>query len=153
MLCDHCGKNEAEMHLVKIVNGERTVEHICRECAKGVLPMDEAARMMKMSFSLESFAGLEEALSGLLAPVMAELIAMEKRTPRCPNCGAPLPPEMFKDKAPVGDDAAIRELCKIEGDELSDLKKELAAAVKGEAYERAAWLRDEIKKLEEKKGE
>ena len=137
---------------MRIMGGERKVEHICRECAKQILPMDEAARMMKMSFSLEGFAGLEEALSSLLAPVMGELMSMEKQPPCCPSCGAPLPPEMFEQKAPVEDEAAIKALCRIDCDELTDLKNELARAVRDEFYERAAYLRDRIRTLEEKKG-
>ena len=152
MLCEHCGRNEADVHFMRIMGGERKVEHICRECAKQILPMDEAARMMKMSFSLEGFAGLEEALSGLLAPVMGELIGMEKQSPLCPNCGEPLPRELLEQSAQIEDEAAIKALCRIDCDELTDLKNELARAVRDEFYERAAYLRDRIRTLEEKKG-
>ena len=33
MLCERCGARRAEVHLVKVVDGERHVQHLCRECA------------------------------------------------------------------------------------------------------------------------
>ena len=33
MLCDHCGKNEAEVHLTQIVDNEMTTVHLCPACA------------------------------------------------------------------------------------------------------------------------
>ncbi|MDR1619376.1 MAG: hypothetical protein LBS18_01740, partial [Clostridiales bacterium] len=33
MLCENCGKNEANVHTVSIVNGEKQERHLCGKCA------------------------------------------------------------------------------------------------------------------------
>ena len=33
-LCQECGKNEANIHLTQVVNGEATTHNICAKCAK-----------------------------------------------------------------------------------------------------------------------
>lgn len=149
MLCERCGKNEAEVHLVKMVNGERHIEHVCRRCARELIP--NAGKSMKMSFSLEGFAGLEDALKEMLSPILPELYGGVDNIVHCPNCGAPIPREIFDGAADPSDDAAVRELCHIDCDELSDLKNELRRAVRKEQYERAAELRDKINILQKKK--
>lgn len=153
MLCEHCGQNHAEVHLVKIVNGERHYEHVCRECARRLLPFDEAAQMMKMTFSLEGMMDLQEALKDLLLPVLPELYGEERDIVKCPHCGAPLPKELFDEPpkaAPAKGDAPlfIPPL-----DERAELKKEMERAVREERYERAAEIRDRLRELEEKKTE
>ncbi|MDD2494156.1 MAG: hypothetical protein PHE29_03080, partial [Tissierellia bacterium] len=34
MLCNECGKNEANVHFTQIINGKKTESHLCDECAK-----------------------------------------------------------------------------------------------------------------------
>ena len=36
MLCDKCGANEAVVHRIMVINGKKTEQHLCGECAKGV---------------------------------------------------------------------------------------------------------------------
>jgi protein-arginine kinase activator protein McsA len=62
-----------------------------------------------------------------------------------------IPREIFDGTSAPADDAAVRELCRIDCDELSDLKNELRRAVREEKYERAAELRDKINTLQKKK--
>ena len=40
MLCDHCGENEAIIHLTQIVNNQMSTFHLCERCAaeKGLEP-------------------------------------------------------------------------------------------------------------------
>lgn len=151
MLCERCGKNEAEVHLVKMVNGERHIEHVCRRCARELLP--NAGRSMRMSLSLEGFAGLEDALKEMLSPLLPELYAGSEGDLHCPSCGAPLPAELFEKQAQAPDDEALQELCRIDCDELTDLKNELRRAVREEDYERAAELRDRLKTMQSEKDE
>lgn len=153
MLCDKCGSREAEVHLVKIVNGERQVERLCRQCARKVLPIDDAARKMRMSFSMEGFSGFDGSLLDLLAPVLSELCGGETDMFHCPNCGAPIPRDFIEGSDPDTPDAALKALCHIDCDEETDLCRELEKAVKDERYERAAELRDRLKQFSEKKGE
>ena len=34
MLCEKCQKEEASVHVTKIVNGQKTETHLCQHCAK-----------------------------------------------------------------------------------------------------------------------
>ena len=34
MLCNDCGKNEATIHSINYINGEKSELHVCAECAK-----------------------------------------------------------------------------------------------------------------------
>ena len=33
MICDHCHKNEATIHMTNIVNNQKTEQHLCNTCA------------------------------------------------------------------------------------------------------------------------
>lgn len=154
MLCERCGVNKAEVHLMRIVNGKRVVDYLCRECAKEIIPFDEAAKMMKMTLSLEGILDLQEALKDLILPAMTGMNDDTDFDLICPHCGekislSMLDPEEKKcrEKVPCTENAAIPALKK---DQLSLLKDEMAAAVKLEDYEHAAQIRDQIKDLEDK---
>jgi len=156
MLCEKCGKNNAEVHLVKIVNGERHDEYVCRECAKAMLPFDDAAKLMKMTFSLEGVMDLSEALKRILpmVPDMSQFAADGK----CPYCGAPLEADLpggegsKLSEAKSGCDTVQAEAGTVDAeDELADLKNKLSVAVRDERYEDAADIRDRIIELEKNK--
>ena len=34
MLCEECGKKDAEVIVTTVVNGQSTTRHLCRECVK-----------------------------------------------------------------------------------------------------------------------
>lgn len=34
MLCEECGKNQATVHMKKIINNHVNESHLCEECAK-----------------------------------------------------------------------------------------------------------------------
>lgn len=87
MLCENCGKRKAEIHLVKVINGVRMEEDICRECAEKLMPFHEAAKALKMSFSLDGIMNVEGALRNLLLPMLPELYEIEGKEMRCPHCG------------------------------------------------------------------
>jgi protein arginine kinase activator len=157
MLCDICKKGQATVHLTEIVN-EKVVEmHICPHCAKA------KTQEIKEQFSAPNLFG------GLLE---SSAVACEKALV-CPNCG--LHYKDFKKKGRFGCGncyIAFREqvvplLRNIHGSaryqgkvpvnlhsrlskekHLQQLRLKLGRAVELEAYEEAAFLRDEIKKLE-----
>ena len=152
MLCERCGVNKSEVHLVRIINGERHDEHICRECAKEMLPLDDAAKMLKMTFSLEGIMDVQEALRDLIFPAFPDLSSDSDNLLRCPHCGEPLPNDIFDDSGAVLDEREEKELFIPEfdfnTDELESLKREMELAVREERYERAAEVRDKIRALE-----
>lgn len=154
MLCERCGANNAEVHLMRIVNGKRTVDYLCRQCAKEVIPFDEAAKMMKMTFSLEGILDLQEALKDLILPAMTGMNEEADIELTCPHCGEAISWSMV---APAGE-RCVEKVPRAENagapavrrDRLSLLRDEMKEAVKSENYELAAQIRDQIKDLEEK---
>lgn len=152
MLCERCGVNKAEVHLMRVVNGKRVVDYLCRQCAKEVIPFEEAARMMKMTFSLEGMLDLQEALRDLIFPAVTGQNGEGEAEFACPHCGESISLSMF---------AAAEEKCAekipcteavksapVQRDKISVLRDEMDAAVKVENYELAAQIRDQIKDLE-----
>ncbi len=172
MLCEECGKNQATVHIERIVNGRKTTMHLCRECAErsGFLSLDV---FFQPSFSINNL------LSAFLGSQMDALPSLGPgvEEPRCPVCGMSYKDfaragrlgcsrcyKVFEDrlepllrrihgsdrhvgKAPVatGEEARTRR-------EVQQLKKQLAQAVSTEAYEKAAEIRDRIRQLEDKLG-
>lgn len=93
MMCENCGQRRAEIHLVKVINGVRIEENICRQCAGEMMPFHEAEKALKMSFSLEGIMSTGDALKNLLFPMMPELYEIEDREMKCPHCGKEIAPD------------------------------------------------------------
>jgi len=165
MLCEKCNKNQATVHLTEISHNNIKKEvHLCEQCSQ------TAGLPNQMQFSLA------EILSSLIEPMMAKAIK-ESSDLKCPKCGMNF--ETFHKKARFGcahDYIVFRKgiahiLEKIHGNaqhtgkipkknespqlikekDLRELQKELEKLVKSEEFEKAAEIRDNIKKLKEKK--
>jgi len=164
MICQVCGEREATFHFKEMINGEVEELHLCEICAKEK-GLDETFFMP--SFSLSNLmAGLTE----------LEIPLSEEISVSCPHCG--LSYEDIKRKGKIGCALcyqALREyltplLERIQGKvrhsgkvprkgkvedqgerRIYELRKELEKLVKKEEYERAAKLRDEIRRLEKEK--
>lgn len=162
MLCDHCGENEAVIHLTQIVNNEMGTFHLCEACAaeKG----------------LEPEPGVENApLTDFLAQLSKGEPETEEQQPSvCDFCGMTL--ASFKKSGRLGCphcyvtfDSHLRSLFRrLHGasqhvgkvylppnpkeaektEQLVRLRQKLDAAVRREEFERAAELRDQIRSLE-----
>ena len=158
MRCDNCGKKEAVIHLTQIVNNEMTNIHLCERCA--------------------AEKGLESGASPASAPLADFIAQMGKAsvpgTGACPGCGLSLAD--FKRTGRLGCDqcwnhldGSLRSLLrKLHGGtqhvgkvyqgsdpvvsdrvaQVSALRRSLARAVEQEDFERAAALRDQIRRLE-----
>lgn len=108
MLCENCGERRADIHLVKIINGVRTEEDICRKCAEKMMPFHEAAKALKKSFSLEDIMNAENALKNLLLPILPELYGIGDKEMKCPHCGKEIDPdELF---CQLGDNRENRDI-------------------------------------------
>ncbi|MFR5880503.1 MAG: hypothetical protein ACLUEQ_06700 [Cloacibacillus evryensis] len=99
MLCEQCKVKRAEIHLVNVINGERHVQHLCRECAEAHLHLDDVSNLMKMSFSVEGLLNIEEAFKDLVLPALRGVYANKKDKRLCPHCGGVLPDSMFEEPA------------------------------------------------------
>jgi protein arginine kinase activator len=163
MTCDNCHQRPAKFHVTRIVNGQRSEEDLCEECAlqRGELP-----------FALQPMAALQQFLAGMLQGQGAPLLEQAPQA-RCPSCG--LTYAEFGRTGMLGCadcyrafGEALRPLLRrIQGAgqhsgklprraggelsrqrELRDLREQLQAAVQQEDFERAAVLRDRIRELE-----
>ena len=158
-LCEECGKNKATIHLTDFVDGTPVKTNLCEECYSkkaGVPPL--------------SSSQLLQTLLGAMAP---ELQKMARQT--CPFCGISYLEfrqnyrlgcqkdyEVFQE--PLDEllkqiHGADRHIGKIPAGAAQEgalairmevTQRELEEAVKKEDFEKAARLRDEIKKLERK---
>ncbi|MNO57500.1 UvrB/uvrC motif protein [compost metagenome] len=168
MQCQECGVKPATLHFTKIVNGEKTEFHICESCAreKGELIPGTAG-----GFSIHSL------LSGLLDLEGAgkEKSAATKTTQslQCENCGMTY--SQFSKLGRFGCsscykyfDSALDPLFKrVHGStshvgkipkragaqivfrrQIDELKQELQQSIAQEEFEKAAELRDQIRRLE-----
>jgi protein arginine kinase activator len=161
MKCDHCGENEAVIHLTQIVDNEMGTYHLCGACAaeKGLEPEPGVG-----NFPLTDFLAQMGEASKPQPAVPAE----------CEYCGLSL--KDFKKTGRLGCshcyvtfDAHMRGLFRrlhggtqhvgkvylppdpTEADrheQLSRLRRKLDVAVEKEEFERAAQLRDQIRELE-----
>lgn len=166
MLCEDCGKRKASVHVTQIVNNQKTVMNLCLECAKKH-GFEDA--LSTGSFTLSNF------LAGIIQESEAE---STKPLPKlkCPGCG--LSYREFRQHGRLGChrcyetffDNLMDLLRRIHGSnehggkvprsaqekfmvrkELKKLHLEMKKAVDRELFEKAAELRDQIRKLELKR--
>lgn len=162
MLCENCGKAPAKIHMTEIVNeNEKRERHLCEACA------EKEGLAVKQNFSIT------ELLAGLAA---SHLAGKSSEVPdlNCPSCeltfaefqaegrfgcaedyeafGELIQPRIkkFHDATQhVGKRPRAWDKVHASASQSRSLRSELRRAVAEEAYERAAELRDEIRKLEE----
>ena len=159
MLCNECGKNEANVHFTQIINGKKTEKHLCEECAK-----------KNQSFSNFS---MENLFSAMLNNAFGGTTYLPAKS--CAKCGMTY--EQFRNvgkfgcsdcidtfKAKLmpaikniqGYDIHMGKIPKRAGGDyklqkdLERLKAELRQMIEQEEYEKAAQLRDKIRELENK---
>ena len=166
MLCNRCNKNEARVHLVKMVNGKKTETWLCEKCAKEI---SSGALIPIMNESTEE--SIAKGLESLLNDMTKE---RKEFSPKidiiCKNCGLTL--SKFKKNGKLGcsecynsfsdelenlmiefqgSNSHIGKMPKREANELNkfmeinNLKQELKKAIEMEEYELAATLRDKLK--------
>jgi protein arginine kinase activator len=167
MKCEVCKKNAASVHLTDVSNNAKRELHLCEECAKG------------QGVTIKSYLNKEpnypEILQNL-AQMQGEGSATEKDL-TCKQCGMSY--RTFRSTGKFGcpeDYVVFKKLLvglleKIHGkaehvgkvpsrtsthvarqQELRSLRADLEKAVRGEAYEKAAQIRDRIYELEGRDG-
>jgi len=169
MNCEQCSQNPATYHLTAIENGKKAEKHLCEECAK------KAGMGFKFNASIADILGekkekpkAKKEKDPKACPTCGMTFTQFRQGGRfgCANdynlFGEEIPkilekihgkvqhvgkvPKGVKEKETV-EEARMRERAKITT-EIEKLKIELEEAVKKEVYEKAAQLRDQIKKLE-----
>jgi protein arginine kinase activator len=161
MLCQKCKKNEATIHMTQIVNGNKREIHLCEECAAmsqgvKVIPILTLDQWLNHIISAVH-AGIEEAEEEHVCPDCGITYGEFRTGGRlgCPACydafAQPLEAVIKRlhgghhhtGKMPqhVDQDIALKR-------KITELQEKLDQAIKTEAYEDAAKLRDQIKELE-----
>lgn len=163
MLCERCKKNEATVHIIQMVNGDRADHHYCESCAINQENID-----FDTPFAANSF------LTSLIESIQSSPIKVNYiKTTTCSKCGMDY--GRFKQTGRLGCDECYKSFAdklfplikRVQGSdrhmgkiirrssdsqilkrELEHLKEKLQIAIAQEAYEEAALLRDQIRSLE-----
>jgi len=172
MLCEKCKKRTATVFYNENINGKTRSYSLCGECAAKLREKGNLQDITSMIGSFaDPFAVLHDDLfSGFFGiPAMKSVPAAKK----CRDCGCtysdiaetgkvgcPTCYEIFGDElsrmiqsvhgttSHTGSVPARHRAKQARAEELRRLKKELQEAVQKEDYERAATLRDEVRKLQ-----
>ena len=176
MLCENCGKREANVKYTQNINGEKKEMFLCENCSEK-LGIEKSFNMpINFSSFLEDFFDDMESTSFIPSLGIQNVL-------QCKNCGMSFDDFMhtgkfgcsncfgtFESKIdPIlknihGNNRHVGRIGKIQEDEQSNLKENdrdkenlieieklkesLKEAIRTEKYEEAAKIRDEIKKLE-----
>ncbi|MBQ1834160.1 MAG: UvrB/UvrC motif-containing protein [Oscillospiraceae bacterium] len=140
MKCDRCGWNDATRYYRSVVNGRTTEAHLCANCAR---------ELGYESDWSDSFGDLFSLLPRMVAD--ESFFASPRLTPSARRTLHVLPAQEQEEPEPVEEPI-------LSDDEQRTLRRErernalqlaLNEALEAEDYERAAKLRDELKKLED----
>jgi len=163
MLCQICGKSTATVHFTEVVNSKMTEIHVCQRCAdeKGLkhsMPSKKFDIAEKVAELVDEATNTEEDRIGhVQCPSCGMAYSVFKESGRlgCAECYdafqfqlRPLLRRIHGDtrhrgKVPAGDGEGVSLSRQIQR-----LHDELQRAVEKEDFERAANIRDEIKRLE-----
>ena len=154
MKCENCGKNEVTFVYQSNINGKVTEKHLCSECAENLGYTQKIAahsqRMMQNFFGNSLFGS--SFFDDFFSPVPSLMGRMLEDpfddffTDMPALCAAPVQQEAQKKTDDlVGKEEQSRFAYMRK---LNALKMEMKKAVHQENFERAAELRDEIRKLE-----
>jgi protein arginine kinase activator len=160
MLCENCKKNEAAIHLTQIQNNEMTTRHLCEGCAEtmGLSSGGAAAPLADFIAQMGKSIAAETVAQAGTCPSCGLTLADFKRTGRlgCARCWSTFEPSLrgllrklhggtqhsgkvYLPPDPTETDRTAR---------MVSLRRGLARAVDAEDFERAAALRDQIRRLE-----
>ena len=161
MLCELCKQSQATVHLTEIINDQMSELHLCEACAN------------QKGAQVESHFGLADLLSGL-ADYGKTSEPEEVSTKACASCGMTY--DDFRKVGRLGcadcyatfkrslgsllkrihgspihvgkSPARLLKPAKIAKSELLELKRKLEKAIQDEAFEEAARVRDQIRRIE-----
>jgi protein arginine kinase activator len=163
MLCELCKQGQATVHLTEIVNDQMTELHLCETCAN------------QKGAQVESHFGLSDLLSGLADFSKTQEPEEAAGAKACARCGMTY--EDFRKVGRLGcadcyptfkrslgsllkrihgspihvgkSPLRLIKTAKVAKSDLLELKKRLERAIEDEAFEEAARVRDQIRRLEQ----
>lgn len=169
MLCERCKKNEATYHITKIIDNVKQELNLCEKCTK------ESAEIGFIGkFDLNSPLSFQNLISGLMEYISQPGEVEKAYELKCSNCGMSYN-EFNKNgylgcsKCYTSFDNEINSVIKrvqgnlkhtgkipkrigkgiISKNEVDNLKCLLHKAIESEEYEKAAEIRDQIKKIQD----
>jgi len=173
MTCDICGKKKATVHLTEIVDGQMSEMHLCEECARQKSTQMEqqfglADLLAGLSDTGKAAAVKEGEKNGLKCSRCGLPYEDFRKFGRlgCSGCYMSFKEHLagllrkihgsnkYMGKTPSGyqenQTAALPEsgVALLPSDDLSELKKQLHAAIAAEDFEKAAQIRDKIRNME-----
>lgn len=161
--CDKCGKPATQLIWLEI-NGERTEQHLCAECARVERGLDEFVEPMIGEFFdfPVAFARKKPSKRVLSCPICGytskEFLATGKLN--CPECYKylsevvePAIKNFYADKPAPIEKVVLKSSRIPKASEVDSLKERLKIAVAEERYEDAAALKRQIENIEGKKEE
>lgn len=158
MLCDICKKNEASVHLTKIEGTKLHKADLCEQCAKEKGVQDPSSfSVADLLVGLGSADEMKAENDGAKCPVCGFTQADFKKTGRlgCSACWetfehglGSLLKAMHKGEQHIGKVPAKAVSSHALNERIQELSEQLTKAVRGEHYEEAAQLRDQIRQLE-----
>lgn len=162
MICQRCGKRPAEVQYTEMVGGHKTMQWLCSECAREAgLLVSLKLHPMAPSAAAKLLTGSKSAPSIPKCPECGTDGESLRRTGLlgCPNCyevfSSQLEPLLrsvhhaVEHNPRAERDDPVSRLERI----LESLRRELSESVRREEFERAASIRDEIRRYEKEKAE
>lgn len=157
MNCNVCQKKEAVVHYAEIVNGEMKKMDLCEACAvdKGV-GNNVSLSMTDLLTGITDWEPSKEVTEAEICNSCQMTYADFKKTGRlgCKDCYnafnrslTPLLDNIHHSTTHVGKSPVKKRETDIDIERIKKLTSDLHEAVKGEEFEKAAMIRDEIKKL------
>lgn len=152
MLCEECGKKEAEVLLTTVVGGQSTTRHLCRDCVKKY----KAGDIQAVLAAVLSAMGQKQQTPDITCPKCGETYQEFQKTGMlgCPDCYHAFRKELTPlvtrvqgraqhagRRPPVSEEE--QERLRI----MEDIRARMEAAVAEENFEEAAKLRDELRAL------
>ncbi len=168
MLCERCNKNEATVHIVKVINGLKEEHNLCESCAK-----EQEGVGLGSEINMVSPFSFQNLLSGLVDYFNQSSQDVKSTEITCKNCGMTY--SQFKQKGLLGcsecyqnfNQTVMPVIKRVQGNtehvgkvpgkvgkdliekrKVLKLKEELQKAILAEEYEEAARIRDEIKSIQ-----
>lgn len=163
MLCECCQQHEATIHVTQVIDSKSRELHLCESCAEDSgLNVQNVMSLPEVLFGMSGIADEDPEAAARSCPQCHMRGADFKKTGRlgCPQCYrtfarelAPMLAAMHKGTRHVGKAPSHGgTLPEAKGDQLDELRRQLAEAVDGERFEDAARLRDQIRELDHDAG-
>lgn len=169
MLCDLCEKNEATVHITKILNGNKKELNLCEKCAK-----EKGELTFYSPIDISSSFSFQNILSGIMDHMSNVGQNQKNSYIYCKNCGTTY--SEFKQRGLAGCSECYKNFSEtikpiikrvqgniehtgkipnklgkhiIQKKKLLKLKEDLQKAISAEEYEKAAEIRDMIRKIQD----